>query len=431
MKKLLGFIVINVLSITSVLAYTTEDDAEFFKERDSEAYTPKGLRAGSFKFLPSMAVTNEYNTNIYMRDKAYKTPDSFIAHYKPGVSVSSDWTRHVLNFYINTDVTQFATLPDQNNYHDVLTKIDGRLDLTRDSFFTGGFAFNNLHENRGSPDQINGIGPTFYSSKITDSFYYQKFNRLAIKTGINAIRLDYDDLQSQSLLGTSTLKMSSRNHWEYKPMLRLSYEIQPQYEAFAKFEYKCVDYDSLVLSNGSGVAYNRNALGYNATTGLYFDLTDLLTGDVSVGYLQRNYQDARLSQLSGINGFLNLKYRPTKLTTVLAQVGRDINETTQQGVSGSLNTTANVSVEHELMRNVLLKVGGNAGYIQYQGYSQSNLSNLYNRNDVMYGGLASAKYLINRNLSTDVSYTYSSRDSNYLYSNYEVNQLMLNLRGQF
>ena len=152
---------------------------------------------------------------------------------------------------------------------------------------------------------------------------------------------------------------------------------------------------------------------------------------MSVGYLQRNYQDARLSQLSGINGFLNLKYRPTKLTTVLAQVGRDINETTQQGVSGSLNTTANVSVEHELMRNVLLKVGGNVGYIQYQGYSQSNLSNLYNRHDVMYGGLASAKYLINRNLSTDVSYTYSSRDSNYLYSNYEVNQLMLNLRGQF
>ena len=427
-KKIALILIVNSFCVNSAMAYQTEDDADFFKERASEAYIPKGLRSGSFLFLPSMDVTNEYNSNIYMRDKTYGVTDSYIAHYKPGLDVRSNWTRHALNFTLNTDITQYATLPDQNNYHDVMVNADGKLDLTRNSFFTGGIAYNDLHENRGSPDQINGTGPTFYSSKIIDSFYNQKFNRMALKTGLNTTRYDYQNVASTA--GT-TLQMSTRDRWEYKPMMRLSYEIQPQYEAFAKFEYKQVVYDTLVLSNGSGLAYNRNSNGYNATSGLFFDLTDLLTGDISAGYVQRSYDDLRLSQVSGVNGFLNLKYRPTKLTTVLARIGRDINETTQQGVAGVLSTTANLSAEHELYRNVLVKIGGNVGQMGYQGYDTTSTANNLNRNDLYYGGSASTKYLLNRNLSTNLTYNYSTRDSNYVNSSFVVNQLMLNLRGQF
>lgn len=434
MKKLiLYFIAVNAMTASSAMAYQKEDDADMFKERESEAYIPNGLRAGAFKILPSMSQTNEYNSNIYMRDSNTKVYDSYVAHYKPGVSVHSDWSRHALNFNLLTDITQYATVPDQNNYHDIWANIDGKLDLTRDSYFVNGFAFNNLHENRGSPDQINGVGPTFYSSKVIDNFFNQKFNRVALKTGINSTRYDYDDVQSLSAPG-ATLRMSTRSHWELKPMIRLGYEIQPQYEAFAKFEYKVANYDTDVLSNGNGIAYNRNSNGYNATTGMAFDLTDLVTGDVSVGYVQRNYDDVRLTEVSGVNGFLNLKYRPTTLTTLFARVGRDINETTQQGVSGVFNTNASLNLEHELLRNVLLKVGGNVGEMEYQGFdssSTSNPSNQFNRNDAYYGGTAGAKYLLNRNLSTDLSYSYSTRDSNYINSNYILNQVMLNLRGQF
>ena len=135
--------------------------------------------------------------------------------------------------------------------------------------------------------------------------------------------------------------------------------------------------------------------------------------------------------MSGVNGFLNLKYRPTKLTTVLARIGRDIVETTQQGVSGALNTTAGVNVEHELLRNILLKIGSNVGQMSYQGYDNSTTTNNLNRSDLYYLSTASVKYFLNRNLSTDLAYSYSTRDSNYVNSNYVVNQLMLNLRGQF
>ncbi len=429
MKKIIGvFFIFNTLGALPVWAYQSEDDADFFKERASEAYIPNGIRSGSFLYHPSMDVTNEYNSNIYMRDKTLGVTNSYIAHYKPSLDVRSDWTRHALKFNLNTDITQYASFPEQSNYHDIMTNLEGKLDLTRDSFFSGGITYNNLHENRGSPDQISGIGPTFYTLKVIDSFYNQKFNRFDLKTGMDTSRYDYQDVAS---ISGNTLQMSSRNRWEYKPMLRLGYEIQPQYEAFAKFEYKKVSYDTDVLSNGSGLAYNRSSNGYNATTGLFFDLTDLLTGDVSLGYVQRSYDDARLSKVSGVNGFLNLKYRPTKLTTVLARIGRDIVETTQQGVSGALSTTAGVSVEHELLRNILLKIGSNVGQMSYQGYDNSTTTNNLNRSDLYYLSTASVKYFLNRNLSTDLAYSYSTRDSNYVNSNYVVNQLMLNLRGQF
>jgi len=438
-KNIALVLIVNTLCVGSALAYQGSDDADYFREQVAEAYLPQGLRAGSFLFLPSMTQGNEYNSNIYMRDKRLDTAthkgvvDSYIAHYRPSLEVNSDWTRHELNFALNTDITQYASLPDQNNYHDVMASMDYKLDLTRDSSFSGGLAYNDVHENRGAPDQRNGIGPTFYSSKIIDTFYDQKFNRLHFKTGVNTTRYDYQNVDGIDPLtgNVNVLQMSSRDRWEHKPMMRLGYDLHTGYEAFAKFEYKKVYYDTDVLSNGVvGTGYNRNSNGFNATSGLAFDLTNLLTGDISAGYVQRNYDDPRFSRALGVNGFLNLKYKPTKITTVLARVARDINETSQQGVSGSMNTTVNLSVEHELYRNIILKVGGNVGQTGYQGYNNVGTVNAYNRDDLMCGGTAMAKYLINRTFSTDLTYMYSNRDSNYINSNFEVNQLMLNIKGQ-
>jgi hypothetical protein len=50
--------------------------------------------------------------------------------------------------------------------------------------------------------------------------------------------------------------------------------------------------------------------------------------------------------------------------------------------------------------------------------------------DKTFGGTVAAKYLLNRNLSADLSYNYQSRDANYLFSSYEAHQIMLNLRYQ-
>lgn len=429
-KKFLAASLIGMVSSGGAFAYDSTDDAEVNKERERTEYVQQGIHVGGFTLFPKLEINNEYDSNIYRRDRRLGTVDSYVAHFMPGFAARSNWNRHALNLTFDTDLTQYGSQGSQNNYEDIFTRLDGRLDVLHNSYFDGAFSYNSVHEDRGSPDQITGKGPTFYDTKAIDAFYTHKFNRVSVKPGFETIRYDYQDLLTSL---NTVLAMSTRSHWEYKPSIRLGYEIQPEYEAYVKFIYKEADYDNLVLSNGNGIAYNRNSTGYNILGGLAFELTDLITGDMSVGYLERSYDDARLRDISGINGFVNLKWRPTELTTVRGRLSHDINETTQAGVSGVLATTLSLGVEHELMRNVILRAGGNFTNNDYEGFNPNTiiLANRKNRNDHIYGGNVGVKYLLNRNLSADLSYTYQNRDANYVFSNYEVNQVMLNLRGQF
>ena len=425
-NNILSIFLLSVASCGTVLAYDSKDDAKVEKERQSSEYTHPGIHAGSFVVSPKMDVGNQYDSNIYKQDKKVYTPvDSYVAHFKPGLNVRSDWRRHALNLMFDSDLTQYASQGDLNNYEDMFTRLDGRLDVVRDSHLDLGFSYSSIHEDRGSPDQIAGKGPTFYDTKSMDAFYTHKLNRMSVKAGLESTRYDYQDVFTSL---NSVLAMSTRNRWEYMPSVRLGYEIQPEYEAYVKVVYKEADYDNFVQSSGAGVAYNRNSSGYNVLGGLAFEMTELVTGDMSVGYLQRDYVDARLPSISGVNGFVKLKWRPTQLTTVTGKLSHDIGETTQAGVAGVLATGVSMGVDHELMRNILLSAGGTFGNNDYQGFVAPNL---VNRNDKVYGGNVSAKYMLNRNLSAALLYTYQSRDVNYLFSDYEVHQVMLNLRGEF
>jgi len=413
-----------------VLAEGRIVDIEANKTHDLSPYQPLGIHAGGFTAFPKMGINNEYDSNIFRRDNRLGTTDSYVAHFNPGLAIKSDWSSHALNFSFDSDLAEYASLPDQANYQDIFTNVGGRLDVLRDSYMDAVFAYNSVHEDRGSPDQIAGKGPTFYDTKDMQWFYTHKFNRVSLKSGVDAMRFDYENLLTSTNV---LLLMDTRNHWEYTPSIRLGYEIQPGYEAFVKFAYKDVDYDTLVRFGGAGTAFQRDSTGYNALGGMAFDLTDLITGDISVGYLQRDYEDPRLNSISGINGFVGLKWRPTALTTVLANFSHDISETTQIGVSGSLVSSIGLNVEHELLRNVILKAGGRTSQSEYQGFDPTTaiLQNRQNRQDEIYGGNVGVKYLINRSLVTDLSYRYESRDVNYQFSNYEINEIRLNLIGQF
>ncbi len=429
-KKILIALALTLPSIDSAIAL---DKGNY--DRQTSQYLPQGSHLGSFTLLPSFEFQNAYNSNIFYRDKitasgkAQSTPSSYVAHFKPGVAINSNWNRHALGFKLDTDLAQYVTLPDQNNYNDVHTSMNGLLDVVRDSSFTGNIGYNYLHESRGSPDQVNGIGPTFYNTVVFDGLYKHKINRVTVLPTFNFTNYAYQDVKTAT---GSTLLMSTRSHQEFMPSLRVSYEIQPSYEAFLKIVYKEAKYDQLVYTNGTAdpkYKYNRNSTGYNFLTGLAFDVSDLVTADVSIGYLTRNYVDAKLKPISGMNGFIDLKWQITKLTTLDGKVSRDINETTQAGVSGLLATGISLGVDHELRRNIHLMLGGSYTKNDYNGVAPVSTQGV--RSDSLYSGNVGVKYLLNRYLSTDLSYSMQNRTTNYIGNGYDQSLVMLNVRTQY
>ena len=88
---------IAILS-TPAVAYDSKDDADLFKERESIDYVQKGIRSHSFMVLPSFDFAEEYSTNVFYQDERSKNVvTDFVSHYKPGVAIKSDWSRHALN----------------------------------------------------------------------------------------------------------------------------------------------------------------------------------------------------------------------------------------------------------------------------------------------------------------------------------------------
>ncbi len=422
---------ILVVSYSSnTFSYERKQDAGGIEGGQLSSFAAQGIRRGSFILYPKLSIDQEYDSNIFKQDKLIGEVDSYVVHFKPGFLLTSDWSRHLLSLSVDTDITQYSTQGDANNYEEVFVDLTARLDVLRDSYLDAAFNYTSLHEDRGSPDQVGGSTPTVYDEKRIDLAYMHKFNRVSVKPAMLLLRADYEDTPTTSGLGD--LKASTRSRWEYAPALKVSYEIQSGYEAFAEFKWREVSYDTAVVSGLSTNEFQRNSSGYNALAGIDFDLTNLVTGDISVGYLYRNYDDARLPTISGLNGFVNLLWRPTPLTRVNFNFSRDINETTQTGVAGVVSSSPGISIEHELMRNLIVTVGGNYSYSEYKGFDSTNatIANRLEREEDIYGANFAVKYLLNRNFSLGLNYNYDTREVNYTASDYEAHSVMLNINAQ-
>ena len=81
---------------------------------------------------------------------------------------------------------------------------------------------------------------------------------------------------------------------------------------------------------------------------------------------------------------------------------RNVLETTAVGASGYVSTSGELTIDHELLRNVILSAGGAVTYNDYEGIS---------RKDWFYLGNFGARYLLNRNLYLSAGYLYRHRNS--------------------
>lgn len=388
------------------------------KEKDRRDYNPRGVHLGGFTLFPKLDLENEYNSNIFYNEIIER--DDYIFHLKPSFNLQSNWSRHSLNLSVESDIAYHATF-DTEDWQDYRINLDGALDILRDSFATARFYQSRTHQSRGDPDDNAGLTPTDLHTIGGKAAYQYKLNRIRLTASNETFHLNYED--NINAITGEVIPNELRDRLKNISIFRTGYEITPSYEAFIEGEYNFINYDSTFDENGLA----RSSTGYQVVAGIALDFTGLLTGKAYFGYLEQDYDDPRLETLSEITGGFSLEWSPTGLTTVIASLDRVPRETTQGFASGYLDTAVKFSVDHELLRNILLNI--NTGYANQQ-YTGASFPGQPVRDDNLYQVGINAKYLFTRSFYLKGGYQFSNRSSNVPLGNYNVSRVYMTIGTQ-
>jgi len=371
-------------------------------------YDPLGIRWGSFLVFPSLALTGTYDSNIFATQTG--AVSDFFGREIPAMTIRSDWSRHALGASITGDFKQYVTNTTEN-VNNFSTDVGGRYDISEGEYFAVDALYQLLHEDRSSPNAVFGKNPTEYKVMGADLAYVHMVGILGLR--IDSTFTSYDFNNAVNGVTGATINQQYRDRNEYVIAPRLQYEIQPGYNAFIRalgnerqyFSQECTPQVCTPTSQG----IRRNSHGWELAHGTAIEITRITTGQIYVGYLHQYYENPLLKSPSGISFGGNVIWNATPLTTVRGTFSEAVAETTLQGASSSLETGVAVTVEHELLRNLLLL--GSVGYVHdiYQGNP---------RIDGTFGVDAGVKYLLNRQWTASADINYSERNSNVAGSSY-------------
>lgn len=380
-------------------------------ERERPELDAFGLRLGGFLAYSALDVVETYDDNIFAGDTT--TESDFITTLRPELRLRSNWSRHRLDFFGSAALGRYSD-NDKEDFNDWRVGFDGRVDYRRDTSVTGGFSFRSAHEERGSPDDVNGISPTEYQVFKPQFGFFRRWNRMTVKIDGSFESFDYDDVATP---GGGAIDNDDRDRAEYMLTARAGYEFIPEFEAFAQSQYTLIDYDAGVDGNGD----NRDSYGYGMSGGIRLSLSSIIFGDFFGGYIVRQYDDATLSDIEAVNYGASLTWNLTRLTTIVFSAARQINETTLANAAGAFDTSFGGTVDHELLRNLILSAKGSRRISDFTGVARED--------EILDFGF-SGKYMLNRFLYFTFSYDYSQRDSSVAGADFTINRAALRVRLQ-
>jgi hypothetical protein len=392
---------------------------------DDDPFGAVGDYAGGFLIKSAVELTGGYETNPGRLPTESKGLPFWVV--APEFLAVSDWERHALVADLRGSYTGYGgTLPatfdgaaspsptniDRPNFNG---HVDGRLDVTENTHLTAQLRMLVSTDNPGSPNVQAGLAkyPIYTSFGGTFGFD-QKFNRLEFSAGATVDRTVYQD---STLTDGTTSTNDDRNYNQYGGVGRVSYELTPGVKPFVEVEGDSRVHDVPLDRDG----FARDSTGGYAKGGTSFEFSRLLTGEISVGYSERDYVDPRLGRLDGLLTAGSLVWTATPLTTARFVSSTSIDETIVPGVSGVLTHLYTVEVDHDFRRWLSAIGKFTYGTLDYQGDG---------RFDKIYSIEGDLIYKMTRNLWIKGTLRRDILNSNFIGSSSASTVVMLGVRVQ-
>jgi hypothetical protein len=382
-------------------------------EEPEDPYAPLGIRAGAFDLFPAIELSGGYDTNP---GQSQNKKGAWLYTVVPELKAQSNWSRHELKADLRGSYTGYS--PDQTptlSRPYLNGKVDGRIDVTRQTRVDLGSRVLVSTDNPGSPNLQAGLAKLpIYTTFGGNAGLGHRFNRFELSIKGDAERTVY---QNSKLTDSSIASNEDRNYDQYSGTLRGGYELLPGVMPFAEVTADTRVHD--LQTDFSG--FQRDSKGLTGKVGTTFKLTSLLTGEIALGYTKRTYEDMRLEDLTGLIGDASLIWTASALTTVKFTGSSTVGESTQAGVSGVLYRDVGVKLDHAFQRWLIGSVKAGFGDDDYVGSV---------REDKRYSVGAGLTYKFNRGLQLKGEFRQNWLHSNVAGNSYAESAFLLGLRVQ-
>jgi hypothetical protein len=381
---------------------------------DGDAYSPLGIRGGSFMFFPAVELSSAYASNPQGIPHGGGSPYFVVA---PELLVQSNWSRHALTASITgsyTDYTNGSFVPSLNRPY-LNSKIDGRIDVTRDTQIVLENRVLVSTDNPGSPNLQAGLASLPIDTTLGGTLgIVQAFNRLIVSLKGTFDRVQY---QNSTLTDGETTSNADRDLNQYAGIANVTFDLDGGVKPFVEVQQDSRVYDDQFDSGGQ----QRSSIGTSVKAGATVDLFGSLTGAMAVGYVDRTYQDPTLPKVSGLIADGALIWQATALTSAKLTATSQVSESTVFNVSGELSRDVAIEVDHAFRRWLI-------GTLQV-GYGQDNYVG-EGRLDNRYFASVGMVYKLNRDIWLKTEVRQNWLESNFSGASYQSTSVLAGVRLQ-
>ena len=370
-----------------------------------------GYKAGSFTIYPDVQAATFYDDNIYATSHDHVS--DWVGTVSPRIAIQSNWDKNSLYAEAQADFTGYWSHPHENtvDWH-VLS--EGQIDVTSKTHILLGAVALQSHEDRASPDVVEGFVPTPYSEQNAYVGVVHRFGSFTLRLGAAAERITFGNVQGSH----GEINNQDRDRFRYTFGALLRYEANPNLRPFVQIMGDIRRYDTVPDDFG----FNRNSNGFLAGVGTLFTLTPKLTGEVLLGVLHRDYQDPSFRPLTTPAADATLRWQPTDRTAFVLFTERTIEETTLYGSPGYIYTLAGARLEQGLTPRL-------TGIVRF-AYAHSDFAQV-GRNDNEIDTSVGLRYQLIRNITLGVDYRYTQRVSGSTLNDFTRNEVYFRVGYNF
>lgn len=371
------------------------------------AFQPEGLPLGGFRVYPQMRVTETYNDNI-----VYGSPQrlaDLIFVVAPTVDIRSQWSRNELDAQAFVTASRYAKYGIENN-ETYGVRGNEKVDLSHGLTLQAAAGYGHLVVQQGTPeDALNTSTFAQFDEADYSADLRKQFNRIGVTVGGTAATYRYDPVDVAGV--------SVDQHYRDRNTASLNGRLDYQYSAITTL-FATGSINQMRYTNAASLI-DRSSNGFTALVGAQFNISQLLIGQASVGYISQRFRNPAFPDFHGIDYSLDLTYAVTALTSFHLTGSRTLTGSAISQVAGVLASQVKLSVEHELLRNFLLSAS-----FGYNGYEYRGINLNLNRFDYGLG----MRYKINRLFSCALSYDRVSQSSSGAYSlPYDSNRVSISV----